>query len=124
MLGRAYADGEIVVRQGDVGDCMFVIQEGEVEVVNSDRGRETRLTVLGAGEFFGEMALVDREVRSATVRALGPARILTVDKRTFLRRIQEDPSLAFNVLKAMSGRIRRLNAQIVGAGVTGAEPQE
>ena len=124
MLGRAYSEGEIVVQQGDVGDCMFVIQEGEVEVVRNEGGRETRLTVLRPGDFFGEMALVDREVRSATVRAIGPARILTVDKRTFLRRIQEDPSLALNVLKAMSGRIRRLNAQIGESRACALEREE
>jgi CRP-like cAMP-binding protein len=51
-------------------------------------------------------------VRSATVRAVGEARILTVDRRTFLRRVQEDPSLAFNILRTMSGRIRELTEKL------------
>ena len=58
------------------------------------------------------MAIFEREVRSATVRAVGEARILTVDRRTFLRRVQEDPSLAFNILRTMSGRIRELTEKL------------
>lgn len=112
-LGRVYRDGEVVVRQGDEGDCMYVVQAGEVEVVHAVEGRERRLAVLSAGDFFGEMAVFEREVRSATVRALGDARILTVDKRTLLRRIQEDPLLALNLLRALSHRIRELDDELV-----------
>jgi len=67
---------------------------------------------MGKGEFFGEMALFDREVRSATVCADGPARILTVDRHSLLRRIQEDPSLAFRIIEMMSGRVRQLSTEI------------
>jgi len=111
-LGKVYHDGETIVRQGDMGDCMFVIQRGSVEIVREEAGRTFRLTELGAGEIFGEMALCEKQPRSATVRALGEVRVLTVDKRTFLRRVQEDPSLAFRVLKAMSGRIRNLDIEV------------
>lgn len=111
-LGKRYADGEIVVRQGDTGDCMFALQEGQLEVVaERDGGGEVRLAVMQAGDIFGEMAIFEKEVRSATVRALGEARVLTIDKRTFLRRVQEDPSLAFNLVRMMSNRIRKLTAQ-------------
>jgi len=111
-LGTLYASGEPIVRQGEVGDCMYVVQSGEVEVVQSAAGAEQRLTVLKAGDFFGEMALFEREVRSATVRANGEARVLKVDKRTMMRRMQEDPLLAFNLLQTMSRRIRRLSAEL------------
>jgi CRP/FNR family transcriptional regulator, cyclic AMP receptor protein len=112
-LGREYQDGEIIVRQREAGDCMFVIQEGQVEVVGEREGEEVRLAVLDKSDFFGEMALFERDVRSATVRALGSARVLTLDRRTFLRRIQEDPSLAFRILEKMSRRIRELNEEVV-----------
>ncbi|MBN1476130.1 cyclic nucleotide-binding domain-containing protein [Candidatus Sumerlaeota bacterium] len=112
-LGREYQDGETIVRQREAGDCMFVIQEGQVEVLGEREGEEVRLAVLDKSDFFGEMALFERDVRSATVRALGPARVLTLDRRTFLRRIQEDPSLAFRILEKMSNRIRELNAEVV-----------
>lgn len=112
-LGKTYGNGETIIRQGDVGDCMYVIQAGEVEVVREDGDKALRLAVLGEGDVVGEMALFDRETRSATVRALGEARVLTLDKRTFLRRVHEDPSVAFRIVQRMSHRIRQLNDELV-----------
>ena len=112
-LGKVYRDGEVIVRQGEAGDCMYVIQTGQVEALQEKEGKEVRLAVLGDGDVFGEMALFERAARSATVRALGDVRVLTVDKRTFLRRIHQDPSLAFRILQKMSYRIRELDAEIV-----------
>jgi len=112
-LGKIYKDGEIIVRQGDVGDCMYVIQSGQVEVMKEKNGVEMPLTVLREGGIFGEMALLDKEVRSATVRALGEVRILTVDKKTFLRWMSEDPTVAFHVVEMMSKRIRELSEELV-----------
>jgi CRP-like cAMP-binding protein len=111
-LGKRYASGEQVVRQGDEGNCMFVVQAGKLEVLREEHDGNVRVAVMDAGDIFGEMSIFEREVRSATVRALGDARVLTVDKKTFLRRIQEDPPLAFNLVKIMSHRIRRLTEEI------------
>lgn len=111
-LGKTYADGQIIVNEGESGDCMFAIQSGKLEVFRSGKDGEVRVAVLEEGEIFGEMAIFERELRSATVRALGEARVLTVDKKTFLRRVQEDPSLAFNLVRLMSRRIRRLSEEI------------
>jgi CRP/FNR family cyclic AMP-dependent transcriptional regulator len=112
VLGTVYQDGQVIVRQGEVGDCMYVIQEGQVEVVADEDGTEVRLAVLGERDFFGEMAIFGREVRMATVRALGPVRVLTVDKKTFLRRIHKDPSLAYHIVQTLSQRIRELDAEV------------
>lgn len=112
-LGRVYRDREIVFRQGDIGDCLYVVQEGEVEILDESGGRETLLRVAGRNELFGEMAVFERETRSATVRARGDARVLTIDKKNFLRRINEDPSLAFNIVQTMSRRVRQLSAEVV-----------
>jgi CRP-like cAMP-binding protein len=112
-LGRVYHDGEVVVRQGEVGDAMFVIQEGRLEILSESQGMELRIRIAGKDELIGEMAVFEREVRSATVRALGEARVLTLDRRNFLRRINEDPSLAFRVVEMMSRRVRELSAEIV-----------
>lgn len=112
-LGKVYHDREVIVRQGEAGDGLFVIQAGQLEILSENHGRETRLRVAGEGELIGEMAVFEREVRSATVRALGEARVLTIDRRNFLRRINEDPSLAFRLVEAMSHRIRELSAEIV-----------
>jgi CRP-like cAMP-binding protein len=112
-LGKVYRDGEVIVRQGESGDCMYVIQSGRAEVFQVKGGREIRLAVLGKEDVFGEMAIFEKETRSATVRALGDVRVLTIDKKTFLRRIHEDPSLAFRILQKMSHRIREMDAELV-----------
>jgi CRP-like cAMP-binding protein len=112
-LGKVYRDGEVIVRQGESGDCMYVIQSGRAEVFQVKGGREIRLAVLGKEDVFGEMAIFEKETRSATVRALGDARVLTIDKKTFLRRIHEDPSLAFRILQKMSHRIREMDDELV-----------
>lgn len=111
-LGRVYKDGEVLLRQGEAGDAMFVIQEGTVEILVEKDGAQTRVRVAGTGEIIGEMAVFEREARSATVRALGEVRALTIDKRNFLRQIAEDPSVAFRIVQTMSGRIRELSNQI------------
>jgi len=111
-LGKTYQDGEVIIREGEPGDCMFVIQNGSVEVLRDSGGSLVRLGLLHEGDVFGEMALFEREPRSATVRAQGQARVLTVDRKGFLRRVHEDPSLAFRLLRTMSQRIRELDAEV------------
>lgn len=111
-LGRVYSSGEFIVRQGEPGDCMFVIQEGQVEVVREEGGREVRLSLLGEKDFFGEVPLFERERRSASVRAVGEVRVLTVDRKTILRRFQEDPSLAYRILETLSRRIREMDNEV------------
>lgn len=96
---------------------MYVIQEGQVEILIENDGQEIHLAVRKEGDFVGEMAIFERTVRSATVRASGSVRVLTIDKRNFLRRISQDPSLAFRIVETMSYRIRELseeNAQLKG----------
>ena len=112
-LGRHYADGEIVVRQGELGDSLYVVQDGEVEIIAEEGGTEVVLRHAGRHEVLGEMALFEHQPRSATIRAKGKARILTLDKQNFLRRINEDPSLAFRLIETMSRRVRELSHEVV-----------
>jgi len=111
-LGKQYRDGETIIRQGDVGDCMYVVQSGRVEVVQSSEYGEQHLAFLESGNFFGEMSVFEKEVRSATVKSAGEARVLKVDKKMLLRRLREDPLLAVNLLQTMSHRIRDLDAEL------------
>jgi CRP/FNR family cyclic AMP-dependent transcriptional regulator len=111
-LGKSYQDGEVIIRQGEVGGDMYVIQSGRVVVLLEKDGKEVQLAIREEGDFLGEMALFDRDVRSATVRALGPVRVLTVDKKNLLRRIHDDPSLAFRIIEKMSHRIRELDVEV------------
>ena len=109
-LGKLHDDGEVIIREGEVGDCMYVVQAGTVAVVRGAGEEEHELARLEAGDFFGEMAIFEKEVRSATVRAVGEARVLKIDRKTLLRRIREDPILAVKLLEKLSHRIRDLNA--------------
>ena len=110
-LGKTYEPGQIIVREGEMGDCMYVIQDGLVEVIKEADGQTIQLAILGKDEFFGEMAIFEREARAATVRAMIPARIITIDQKNLLRRIQEDPSLAYRLVQVMSSRIRKLGEE-------------
>jgi len=111
-LGRCYADGEVLIKQGEVGDRMFVIQRGKVRVVRETGDGDSFLREAGEGELLGEMSIFDKEVRSATVRAVGPVQAITVDKNNFLRRVHEDPTLAFQLVRVMSRRVRELSEKL------------
>ena len=108
-LGKIYQKGDVIIRQGEMGKSMYVIQDGHVEVVKEINGQNVQLAILGKDDFFGEMAIFEKEARMATVRALGAARILTIDSKNLLRRIREDPSLAYRLVQVMSNRVRKLN---------------
>lgn len=112
VLGREYGDGEVICRQGEPGDRMYVVQAGKAEVLHEEDGIEQPVGWLEAGDIFGEMAIFERQPRAATVRARGMMRVLTLDKRGFLRHIHEDPSLAYRILQQMSRRIRSLDAEL------------
>lgn len=124
-LGRQYADGDVICRQGEPGDRMFVMQAGHAAVSFEDNGHAVVLGELAPGDIFGEMAIFERQPRSATVRAKGGARVLTLDKVGFLRRVHEDPSLAYRILQSMSRRLRGLAVDFSRARVAldGTTPQ-
>lgn len=111
-LGKEYEKGEIIFRQGDTGNCMYVIQSGEVEALAESDGHELRLRTMGPNEFFGEMALFEQAQRTATIRTTKTTRLLTIDKKNFLGGIHEDPSLAFRIVETMSHRIRDLTERL------------
>jgi CRP-like cAMP-binding protein len=112
-LGKCFKDGEIIYRQGERGDCMYVIQKGKVEVVHRDGDREFCLAEMTDGDFFGEMSLFEGETRGATVRAIGDTWVYTLERDSLFRRIDEDPSLAFRLIQQMSYRIRELETKLV-----------
>ncbi len=107
-LGKTYGDGEVIVRQGELGDCVYIIQSGEVELIRREGDKEFCLGELEEGDSFGYMALFEHGTQFATVRALGEAAVLSLKKEAFLRRIHEDPSIAFRMLHKMSVYIREL----------------
>ena len=113
-LGRQYNDGEVIIKQGDSGDCLYVIQKGRVEVIDESGEKEIKLAELEEREFFGEMGLFEKDVRSATIRAIGETKVLTIDKKNFYQTIQNDPSIAYRLLESMSKRLRETNKKLNG----------
>ncbi len=117
--GQRFADREVIVAEGQPGDSMYVVQSGEVEVVKTTSdGTDQSLGTLRSGQFFGEMAIFEDEVRSATVRAVGEAHVIEVDKKSVEKRIAENPRLAVNLLKEMSSRLRDANSRRLRAAET------
>lgn len=110
--GRVYQPGEVVVREGDVGETMFIIQTGEVRIHKRIRERETTLAVLKAGDFFGEMAIIDKEPRSASATAAAESKILVLSKDIFESQIKTNPKIIMSILKKMSERLRAADRQI------------
>lgn len=103
--------GSVVFREGDSGREMFVLLDGEMEVLKqSKRKHETRVAVLGPGDWFGEMSILDVLPRSATVRALAPSRLLRItahDLDSLYRRdLRSYSLLVLNVAREMSRRLR------------------
>lgn len=113
-LGRQYENGEVIIKQGESGDCIYVIQKGRVEVIDESGEKEMKLAELGEKEFFGEMGLFEKDVRSATIRSIGKTKVLTIDKKNFYQTIQKDPSIAYRLLERMSYRLRETNKKLNG----------
>jgi len=124
MLGRLYRENEVIYKQGDVGDTMFIIQMGQVELIQRKGNNEYCLAVLGEGDFFGEMALFGYPGRRATARAAGDgASVISLERKAFMKRLHYDPSLAFNMLKSMADRIQHLEKELVQYGEAMLPPE-
>lgn len=110
---QTYEDNEVIVREGDQANDMFVIRSGRVEIVKEVAGHQLRLAVLERGSFFGEMSLLEGLPRSATARAIGETSLLVLRPGSLLLQIRRDPTFAFELLQQMSRRIRELNDKLV-----------
>jgi len=103
------APGEYVCREGDPSDAMFVIAEGEVEVLRkNERGAEVPVSVLGPGEVAGTMSLFEeRQTRSASLRARGPVTLWVLDRDTFTLVLDHDPAMTRSLLANLSRRLSK-----------------
>ncbi len=108
-LGRLYSNGEIIFREGEKGEVMYVIQSGRVKISKNSSSGDITMATLQSGEIFGEMALFDKLPRSASATAEGDTRILSIDKKKLFSTIWKDPTVVLKVIETMSGTIRRLS---------------
>lgn len=99
----AFAKGSTIFRQGDPRSFMYIVNEGEVEIILGNRVLE----VVGSGGIFGEMAMVDGEPRTASAIARTDCKLVPIDQRRFQFLIQQTPYFAIEVMRVLVGRIRR-----------------
>jgi CRP-like cAMP-binding protein len=110
---RRYARDEVVFHADESGDVFFLIQSGRVKVTMiSPEGKEIILSILGPGEFFGEMALLDDEPRSASIVAMENLELLTIWRSDFLQLLSENFSITRKVLATLSRRLRNASNRI------------
>jgi len=112
IYGRDFPAGAVIFEEGDPGSRMYVIQSGEVRILKRVGAREITLARLGAGEAFGEMALLDGQPRSATAIVEAPARILEIEEAAFADLVIHNGEIALRLLRRLSARLREANRQI------------
>ncbi len=118
LFGKNYDRGEIVFREGETGDTMFVILAGAVEMSRNIDGKGTVLGRLRRGEFFGEAALIGHFPRMATATAVKRTRLIPLTLQSLLDRANDDPTVILQLLGALSVRLQAANqlvSSLVGA---------
>lgn len=103
----SFSDGELIVAQGETDTKMFIILEGGAEASNVINGEKVLLQRFEAGDFFGEMSLLEGLPRSADIHAVGETRVTTIGGGGLMHRIRKDPTFALEMLKSLSSRLRR-----------------
>jgi len=110
---RSYPKGSVIVFEDDPGDSLFIVREGRVKVVLiGEDGREVILDLLGVGEHFGELSLIDGHPRSAHVIAMEDSRLIVLRREDFRRRVEASPTVGWALLVELSRRLRRADEQI------------
>jgi CRP/FNR family cyclic AMP-dependent transcriptional regulator len=112
---KSYPRGSVILFEHDPGDSLFVVRSGRVKVVLvGEDGREVILGVLGVGEHFGELSLIDDRPRSAHVIAMDDADLLVLRREDFRKRVESSPAVAWSLLSELSRRLRQADEKIGG----------
>ncbi|MBN1102004.1 MAG: cyclic nucleotide-binding domain-containing protein, partial [Deltaproteobacteria bacterium] len=108
-----YSQGSVIIKEGETGETMFMIIEGEVAVIKGSEGSsQIVLDHIRAGDYFGEMALFEDLVRSATIRSEQETRVLVLHKREFTEIVREYPLIALGICRVLSQRLRKLHEKV------------
>jgi len=122
MQKRVYKRHNMILMEEDIGDSLFILNKGSVKITRlSDDGREVILSILGEGDFFGEMSIFDGESRSANVIALEDSEVFILKRGDFLDLLEKHPQIAITLLQEMAIRLRRSDQQIEGLSLSDAE---
>lgn len=110
---KKYRKEEDIFSEGEVGDALYILVSGVVKIFRtSSDGRIKTLALLQRGDFLGEMAILDREIRSANVRAVEDAEMLVINKRDFEASLTSNPQIAFRIMETLCARLRDADKQI------------
>lgn len=111
-FGKTCEAGEVLFREGERGDTMYVIQAGSVRITKSAQGEEKILAILGPGEFFGEMAILNAKPRNATATVMEPSRVLALGARTFEQMVVSNAEIAVRMIQKLARRLDSANELI------------
>ncbi len=119
---RIYKKNNMILMEEDTGDTLFILNKGSVKITRmSDEGREVILSIMGEGDFFGEMSIFDGESRSANVIALEDTEVFILKRGDFLDLLEKHPKIAIALLQEMAVRLRKSDQQIEGLSLSDAE---
>jgi CRP/FNR family cyclic AMP-dependent transcriptional regulator len=104
---QSFSAGDTIFRTGESADCLYVVKQGQVDIVVGNQVVETA----GPGSIIGEMALIDSTARSADAVAKSDCSLLPVDEKRFTFLVQQVPYFALRVLRVMADRLRKMNAE-------------
>lgn len=105
-LVREVAGGEFVFREGELGTEMYVLHEGQIEILQSMGGELKQIAVLEKGDFFGEMSLLEELPRNAAARALTDAKVIEINRALFDRMLRDNPEIGVRIMRKLSRRVR------------------
>jgi len=112
-VSRRFAKNTVIIDENDKADSLYVIERGKVKVYLSDKkGKEYIINTMGAGEYFGELSLLDDDSRSASVMTTEDVNILVIYKQDFKNLLEKYPRIAIQLLKNLTQRIRKLTENV------------
>ncbi|MBS1271732.1 MAG: CRP-like cAMP-activated global transcriptional regulator [Candidatus Marinimicrobia bacterium] len=119
---RTYPKNKMILMEEDEGDMLFIIDEGSVKITRiSEDGREVILSMLNAGDFFGEMSIFDGDARSANVVTLEESEVFLLKRSDFLHLLEKYPGISISLLQELAGRIRKSDELIESLSLGDAE---
>jgi len=124
QMGKAYEAGDVIYEQGDHGDSMLILCGGRAEVTRRVGDQDFTLPEFEDGDFFGEMAVFGKKIRTKTVRALDDVAIISLKKDELMLRVHEDPAMAFRLIERMAHRIAGVEHSMIEQGGLPTEPWE
>lgn len=111
-VGRVCASGEILFRDGDPGDSMYVLRSGRVRVFKEANGRQKTLAFIEAGDFFGEMALLNNKARTAGAECVEETRLLVIDAKMFEAMLRGNAEIAVRMIQRLAKRLDQANGLV------------